>query len=141
MPRFIEDSPPELVIEKMDFLGDTHADTHARFRNRKSASRQIRRITNLLGDLQNSLARSFLDAAAPMQSAIHRADGHICHFGDAVDSVFTFAHLTHSATRHSRFCASLATRTSAVAPRRHARSDFGHVSKWPNSFSCSGHPS
>src|ERR1700676_4992225 len=29
MPRFVQDSAPKLVVEKMDFLGDAHADTHA----------------------------------------------------------------------------------------------------------------
>src|SRR5271169_4479702 len=97
MMRFVQNAAPELIVEKMNFLGDAHTNTHTRFRNRKGASRKIRRVTDLFRNLQNALTGGFLDAAAPVQCAIHRTDGNVRHFRDAVDSVLLLAHLTHSA--------------------------------------------
>src|SRR6266436_6960372 len=138
MPRFVRNSAPELIVEKMDFLWDAHSNANPRLRNGKSASRKIRRITDLLGDLQNVVARGFFDATAPVQSAIHRADGHVCHFGDAVDSVFSLAHLSHSAIWRSAIphVAFNAYFYSRPAPARKIQ-----LTKCPISFSCSEHPS
>src|SRR5580658_8394947 len=119
MMSFVQDSPPELVVEKMNFLGNANADTHARFRHRKCARRKIRRITDLLSDLQDALASGFLDATAAVQCAIHGADRHVRHFGDPVDSVFLLVHRPYSAIP-------LATRTATLLPRCHARSIHGY---------------
>src|SRR5271154_6627341 len=118
MMLFVQDATPELVVEKVNFLGDADADTYASFRSRKSACRKIRRITDLLGNLQNALASGFLDATAPVQRAVHGADGDIRHFGDAVDSVFLLVHLIHSAIPRA------ACNACFYAPRCHARSNM-----------------
>src|SRR5205085_8512927 len=82
-----------LVVKKMDFPRDTDADACAGFGNRQGAGSQIRPVADLTGDLQDALPCRLFDSVAPMQGAVHRADGNIRHFCDQMNSASWFCHL------------------------------------------------
>src|SRR5437016_6438835 len=91
-PGFIQDSAPKLVVEIVNLPGHAHPDSSARFGNGQSASRQIRGVADLSRNLQNPLARGFLDPSAPVQGAIHSSNRDLRHLGDQVDSTSLFSH-------------------------------------------------
>src|SRR5579863_2113712 len=53
---FIEDAAPHLIIEKMDLAGQAHTNPRTSLGSGQGASRQVRGITDLPCDLQNSMA-------------------------------------------------------------------------------------
>jgi len=133
MTSFVVDAAPELIVEKVNFFGDANANAHARLRDGESASGKIRRIADLLRDLQNALAGGFFDATPAVERAVHGADGDVRHFGDPMNSVFLLAHLPHSATRRE---------TRACAFSRAATQDQMLITlQSPISFSSAGYPS
>src|SRR5208283_2692543 len=59
-------SAPQLVIEEVNLARNTYADPCRRPVDRERSSRKIRLIPDLPGYFQNALARSFVNAAAPV---------------------------------------------------------------------------
>jgi len=66
---FLEDPAPKLVIEKMNFAGDANANASAAFRNRKRTRGEVGSVANLAGNLQNMLARGFLEIWDPTKAS------------------------------------------------------------------------
>lgn len=109
---FIENSAPQLIIEKMNFSRDAYSDASACFGNRQRAGRQVRRIGDLLGDFQNPLAGGFVNSRTPVQSAIDCPDRNIRQLRNQMDS--TPILLVSGQARSSVFHSSVPRKSSAL---------------------------
>ena len=69
-----------------------HADASAGPRHRKSARGKIRRVPDLPGNFEDVLARSYLNAAAPVQRAVNRANRYTGNLCNSLDSTELFSH-------------------------------------------------
>jgi hypothetical protein len=81
-----------LVIEETDFSGYANSNPSSSFGNRQSPRRQVGGVRYLPRNLQNPLARSFVDSVAPVQGTIHGSDRDVSEFGNEVDSAPLLLH-------------------------------------------------
>ena len=88
----VVNSGADLVVEKMNFLGNADADAQIRAVCREDAGRQVRRVGELLRDAKHALPGRFADSRAAVQRPVDRADRNSGQFGNLVDpGTFHFA--------------------------------------------------
>jgi hypothetical protein len=85
--RFIEDSPPKLIVEKTDFPGNANSNAKVSFGGGQGTSGKIGRVTNPLRHMQDLLPGGLVDAASAVQSSIDGTNRYIRQLGDKVNTL------------------------------------------------------
>src|SRR5215469_11205285 len=91
-PLLLQHPTPKLIVEKVNFPRDTHADTRAGPRHRKRARGKIRRVSDLLGNLQDAPTRGLLNPTAPVQRPVNRANRYASNFCNELNPAQLFSH-------------------------------------------------